>query len=58
MHMYAKFDQNTICGSRGMDIYGRTDSHSDYSADPRVVQCPQRDMLSSVTFNFTSQWYK
>ena len=42
MHLYAKLDQNIPCGSRVMSILqtakGRTDSHSDYSADPRVVR--------------------
>ena len=42
MHVYAKCDQHISCGSRVMNISltasGRTDSHSDYSADPRVVQ--------------------
>ena len=45
MHLNADFDQNIPCGSRVMSIFtnlpradGRTDSHRDYSADPRVVQ--------------------
>ena len=45
MHMYAKCDCNLPCGSRVMIIIinlprmeGWTDSHSDYSADKRVVQ--------------------
>ena len=50
MHIYAKFEQNTPCGSRVISIlltdHGRTDiwtdkkdSDSDYSADLTVVQC-------------------
>ena len=42
MHLYAKFDQNIPCCSRVMSIlladHGRSDSHSDFSADQRVVQ--------------------
>ena len=46
MHMYAKCDQIISCGSRDMNISltangrmdGWTDSHSDFNADPRVVQ--------------------
>ena len=43
MHVYAHCDQDIPCGSRVISIsltdHGRTDSHSDYSADLRVVQC-------------------
>ena len=49
MHMYAKCDKNIPCGSRfmkfsltGYQTDGRpdrgTDSHINYSADPRVMQ--------------------
>ena len=40
MHMHATFDQNIPCGARVMMDLGGTDglAHSDYSADPRVVQ--------------------
>ena len=41
MHMYAKCDKNIPCGSRVMKIFTnwlQTDSHSYYSADPRVMQ--------------------
>ena len=41
MHMYAKLDQNILCGLRVMNIFTnclRTDSDSDYSTDPMVVQ--------------------
>ena len=45
MHLYAKLEKNIPCGSRVMSIFtnyywtdGQIDSHSDYSADPRVVQ--------------------
>ena len=41
MYLYTKFDQNIPCCSGTMSILltdGRTDSHSDNSADPRVGQ--------------------
>ena len=42
MHMNAKFVQNLPCGSRVMNILlaanRRTDSHNEYSEDPRAVQ--------------------
>ena len=40
MHLYAKFDQNIPACSRAFLLtdHGWTDSHSDYSGDPRVVQ--------------------
>ena len=36
MHVYTKFDHNIPCSS--LTDHGRTHAHSDYSADPRVVQ--------------------
>ena len=43
MHMHTHCDQDKQCGSRVISIsltdHGRRDSHSDYSADLRVVQC-------------------
>ena len=43
VHLFAKCDQNMPCRSRVMSFFsltgnGRKDSHSDYSAHPRVVQ--------------------
>ena len=44
MHLYANFDQNIPCVFKSYKHFhfltteGRTRSHSDYSAHPRVVQ--------------------
>ena len=38
MHSYANFDVFQELCAFSQNDHGRTDSHSDYSADPRVVQ--------------------
>ena len=37
MHMFATFDQNNMSACLLID-HGRINSHTDYSADPRVMQ--------------------
>ena len=58
--MYAKCDKNIPCGSRAMNISltgnGRTDSHSDYSAEPLVEQyMVLQTFLSQKTLNLHFQ---
>ena len=51
MYFYAKFDQNIPRCSRVMstlqDDHGPMDSHSNYSADPRVVQDSHSDKVQT-----------
>ena len=58
MHMYAKCDKNISFGSSVMSIFTnwnkqtdgyQTDSHSGYSADPKVVQYVPQD-ISNVSY--------
>ena len=52
MHLYAKRDQNMIqeLWAFSLTANGRTDSHSDYNADPIVANRPHASTYSPVAF--------